>query len=372
MGAGGSPARRDAGAAVIRRRLHAQLLAGPPAHSPEEVVERILAVQGQDPRGFRLSVRSRSEGLTATDVDAALTDRRSLIVTWVNRGTLHLIRADDYWWLHPLTTPQLVTGNQRRLREEGVGPRQATRGIDVVIDAVAEGPQTRAALRDRLDAARVPTARQALVHVLMAASLGGHVVRGPVVGSGRDQAFVAVDTWLGPPPPALERDVALAQLARRYLAAHGPASAQDLVKWSGVNLGDARRAFDAISHEVEPVADGLVRLGESGKDARLTRTAPPRLLGPFDPLLHGWASREPFVGPHAGVVTTNGVFKPSVLVDGRVVGTWTLPAGIVTIQPLEPIPPRAIKALAADAADVLRYLGLPPKQLVIAARPPTS
>jgi hypothetical protein len=354
----------------MRARLHAQLLAGRPAHSPEHVVERLLAVQGQDPRGFRLSVRSRSTGLTAADVDAALTDRRALIVTWVNRGTLHLIRADDYWWLHPLTTPQLVAGNQRRLREEGVGPLQATRGVDVVIEAVAEGPQTRAALRERLDAVRVPTARQALVHVLLAATLGGHVVRGPVVG-GKEQAFVAVETWLGPRPPVLEREMALAQLARRYLAGHGPASPQDLVKWAGVNLSDARRAFDAVSDEVEPVGDGLVRLGGSGGGSGRT-TAPPRLLGPFDPLLHGWASREPVVGPHAGVVTTNGVFKPSILVDGRVVGTWTMPTGTVTIQPLEPIPPRAMKALHADAADVLRFLGLAPKPLVIAATPPTS
>jgi len=53
--------------------------------------------------------------LSASDVDAALSQRRSLIVTWLNRGTLHLVRSEDYWWLHPLTTPQLRTGNSRRL-----------------------------------------------------------------------------------------------------------------------------------------------------------------------------------------------------------------------------------------------------------------
>lgn len=74
-------------------RLAAQQLTGPPAASPEEVVGRLLAVQAQDPRGARLAVRSRSAELLAADVDEALTTRRSLVVSWLNRGTLHLVTA---------------------------------------------------------------------------------------------------------------------------------------------------------------------------------------------------------------------------------------------------------------------------------------
>ena len=73
-------------------RLTSQGLATRPARDPVEVAERLLAIQGQDPRGARLAVRARSEGLVASDVDRALDERR-LIITWVNRGTLHLIRS---------------------------------------------------------------------------------------------------------------------------------------------------------------------------------------------------------------------------------------------------------------------------------------
>jgi hypothetical protein len=90
--------------AVTAQRCAAQLLGGNRAGSAEEVAERLLAIQAQDLRGARLAIRARSAGLSASDVDSALT-RRSLIVTWLNRGTLHLVRAEDYWWLHPLTTP---------------------------------------------------------------------------------------------------------------------------------------------------------------------------------------------------------------------------------------------------------------------------
>ena len=96
--------------AVTAERCAAQLLRGDPAGSAEEVAGRLLAIQAQDLRGARLAIRARSAGLSASDVDSALTGR-SLIVTWLNRGTLHLVRTEDYWWLHPLTTPQLRTGN---------------------------------------------------------------------------------------------------------------------------------------------------------------------------------------------------------------------------------------------------------------------
>jgi len=101
-------------------------------------------------------------------VDAPLTQKRSLLTTWLNRGTLHLVTADDYWWLHPLTTPQLTTANRRRLAQLGVNPDQTRLGVQVVTDSVTtEGAQTRRQLRERLRAAGVLTEGQALVHVLM-------------------------------------------------------------------------------------------------------------------------------------------------------------------------------------------------------------
>ena len=115
----------------LAERLTAQLLAGEPARDPVAVAERLLAVQGQDPRGARLAVRARTlgTGTTVADVDRAFTDDRSLLISWLNRGTLHLVRSEDYPWLHALTTPPLVTGCMRRLAQEGVpaGGRRARR-----------------------------------------------------------------------------------------------------------------------------------------------------------------------------------------------------------------------------------------------------
>lgn len=179
---------------MLPERLTAQLLAGPPAKDPETVVERLLAVQGQDPRGARLAIRARSEGLTAADVDRALNER-ALLITWLNRGTLHLVRSEDYPWLQALTAPCLMTSSARRLAQEGLTPDAAERGMRTIERALAEeGPLTRIQLRERLVAAGVRTEGQALAHLLFAASLRGIAVRGPMVG--REHAYVLVRDWL--------------------------------------------------------------------------------------------------------------------------------------------------------------------------------
>jgi len=304
----------------------------------------------------------------ASDVDRAL-DERELIVTWVNRGTLHLIRAEDYPLLQALTTPPLWTSCERRLRQTGVGDA-ADRGVETVRRALADGPRTRAELRDALDSAGVPTAGQALVHVLFYATLHGVCVRGPMVG--KEHAFVSTRDWLSPAMgagwtpertspqfvgegvhPAPSRDASLGELARRYLVGHGPATDADLARWAGISLGDARAGLKAIARRIVDRGEGLVDLRRREDPGPLP---PPRLLGAFDPLLLGWASREQVVGEHKLLVTTNGIFRPFALVKGRAVATWRFQKGRVAIEHLEEVTKKATRELEIDAQAVEAYL----------------
>jgi len=84
---------------------------------------------------------------------------------------------------------------------------------------------------------------------------------------------------------------------------------------------------------------------------------PPRLLGAFDPLLLGWASRDDVIGVHQGLVTINGIFRPFALVDGRAVSTWRLAGGKLTIEHLGKVSKKAAQELDADAGAVLEFLG---------------
>jgi len=334
-----------------RRRLAAQQLVGPPADGVVQVADRLLAVQAQDLRAARLAFRARTCGLTAADVDLEL-EKRTVVVTWLNRGTLHLVRSQDYWWLQRLTTPQLSTGNARRLAQEGVLPDQADRGVAAIEAALtADGPMTRAQLREIVAAAGVPVAGQALVHILALSAIRGLIVRGPIIG--REQGFVLARDWLGDPPRLTDRESDLSELARRFLAGHGPADERDLAKWAGITLGDARRGLRAAVADVEERPGGLVDL--AGRDLPQGRPLP-RLLGGFDPLLFGWLDRTPVLGDNQTVVTRNGIFRPFALVDGQAVATWGMPRGEVVLEPFSPIPAPVLADLDRDAADVGRFL----------------
>jgi len=337
---------------LLAARLSAQLLSGRRPRDPVAVAERLLAVQGQDPRGARLAVRARSVGLSAADVDRALTEERSLVITWLNRGTLHLVRSEDYPWLQAITTPPLFTQSARRLAQEGVPPDDAERAIAEVERALAaDGPLDRERLRERVDAIGVRTDRQALIHILFAAALRGLIVRGPMVNG--KHAYVLVRDWLGE-PTFVDRDRALAELARRYLAGHGPAADRDLARWAGIPLGQARAGLRAISSDLADPGDGLVDLKKRRPAAQLP---PPRLLGPYDPVLLGWTARDDILGKHEPAVVGGGLFRPIAMVKGRAAGTWAMPKGEVELEPLGRISKSDRAALERDGEDVKRFLG---------------
>jgi len=297
-------------------------------------------------------VRARTEGLAASDVDRALTEDRSLLITWLNRGTLHLVRSEDYPWLQALVTPPLFAASDRRLGQEGVSPAEAERALAEVRAAiVADGPRTRAQLKERLESAGLRTEGQALLHLMFRAALEGIVVRGPMVG--KQHAYVLVEEWLDKPAP-VDRDVALAELARRFLVGHAPATERDLARWAGLPLRDARTGLEAIARQIDIDDNDLIRLRRGAADPELP---PPRLLGGFDPVLLGWMPREPLLGRHEPQVIRGGLFVPFAIVGGRAVATWRLAEGQVALElPGKTLSKKDLAALEADAADVERFL----------------
>ena len=333
-------ARRRQVAGVLEARFAAQLLAEESAQDTVGVCDRLLAVQAQDLRSARLAVRARTRGLTAADFDRALTDERAVVIGWLNRGTLHLVRREDYWWLHALTTPPLFTGNARRLAQLGVTEAAAERGVAAIERGlVEEGPLTRDQLRDRVQAARLPTEGQALIHLLMLACLRGVAVRGPLVE--RKHAYVLARDWLGDPPP-FDRPTALAELARRYLAGHAPADERDLAKWAGLPLRDARAALSGV--EASSV----------GAEAGTPRTC---LLDQWDPLLVGWRSRAALLEHYPRRDSAEAHYRPFAYVGARAVATWSFRDGVVTIgEPFLRLTRSDGEALEADVGDLRRFL----------------
>jgi Winged helix DNA-binding domain len=356
-------------AELRRRRASAQLLAAPigaahatdalgaadaadPLRGPDAAdttgaaraaVARLLAVQAQDLRAARLALRARGAATRAGDVDTALGDG-SLLVAWLMRGTLHLVASEDFRWLHALTARQIAASGPRRLGQLGVSDGVAERAVALIERTLArDGPQTRAQLAERLRAAGLPTEGQVTPHLLGRAAARGRIA----IGAGG--AF----RWLGPPGRPPDRAAALAELARRYLRGHGPATATDLAAWSGLSLGDARAGLAAIAADLESDGD-LVDL--AGRPP--APVPPPRLLPAFDPYLLGWRDRSFAVAPeHARRVHPGGgIVRATAIARGRAVGTWSLRGGRVGLEAFAPLPPRVEAALRREAAAVERFV----------------
>jgi hypothetical protein len=349
---------------VRRRRLGAQLLAGTPARSAVHVARRLLAVQSQNLRAGRLAVRARTRGLTAASVNAEL-ECRDVLITWTCRGTLHMVLPNDYPWLLGLSAPTQRTGNLRRLEQCGYSPDRARAAADLVVRLLGEeGPLGRAEIGTRLEAAGYDPSGQALVHLLFLASYDGRIVRGPFRGA--EQAFVRTRDWLGTEPEPLtaeRRPAALAELARRYLAGHGPASAADLALWAGLPLRDAQAGLlGAAASLVEAGGDRFDLVDRPS----VPRKLPPRLVPAFDAYLLGWADRAYGVPPdRVDEIRLGGMIRAVALVEGRAVGTWaTRRSGrrmTVELADWAGIPAAARAGLDAEAADVVRFeTGAPP------------
>jgi hypothetical protein len=350
---------------TLRRRRAAAQLLGEPAHGADPVaaVRHLLAVQAQDPRAARLALRARTRGLTAEQVDAALADR-SLVAGWLLRGTLHLVAAGDFGWLLGLIAPTRAATSARRLSQERVTPDAADRAVAIIERALAgEGPLTRPELAERLTAAGIRTEGQAMPHLLMLSVLRGIAVLGPMGADGAP-AFVLARDWLGAAPPTAlageERDRALAELARRYLIGHGPASAADLAAWSGLPRRDARAGLEAIAGELIIEGDMVSLAAGAHPDGDAEGPpVPPRLLGAFDPYLLGWKSRAFAVAPeHAQRVHPGGgMVRAVATVDGAAVGTWTRKrrTGAPVLELFAAVTPQDMQALRADAQDVVRF-----------------
>ena len=225
---------------VRAARMRAQRLDGR-AGDVAEVVRHLLGVQAQEVRAAGLSIRARADGVDAAAVERALVDDRSIVRIWAMRGTLHYVPAEDARWLHELFDPLQMPGEQRALDVLGVPAAHRARAVTTIRRALADGPLTRAELCDALRSAGIDTEGQKAAHLPRLAAIEGHVCFGPRRG-GKD-TYVLVDDWLGE-RPRLDRAEALAELARRYLGAYGPAEPRDLAAWSGLPVRDARDGLE--------------------------------------------------------------------------------------------------------------------------------
>jgi hypothetical protein len=338
-------------------RLRAQLLTGRRPGTVGAAVSAVLALQAQATPAARLAVRVRTSTVDAAAVDRACA-AGEVVRTWAMRGTLHMLAANDVRWVVALLGPVFAAAARRRRLQLGLDDATCERGLAALAEVLAgAAPLTRADLVVRLADAgvRLEPRSQAVPHLLGYAALHGLICRGPERGA--EPTYVLLDSWV-PATPARSAEDALAELARRYLAGHGPAGAEDFAAWSGLPVTRARAGFAAIAGEVTPVGPAAVL-----SCVDLDAPPPPRvvrLLGQFDAYLLGWRGRDLILDPAYAkrIQAGGGMIQPALVVDGRVAGTWRLDRRRVVVEEFEPLSRRARDGLEAEVADLGRFLGV--------------
>jgi len=328
----------------------------------------IGGAQAQVMSAAELQVAVRAD-CTVADVRKALWTDKKLVKTWLMRGTLHLVPADDLPVFTAAMSSHLVRSPAAWLKYTQLTERAFTD----VIQAIGDALDGQALTREEL-IAKVGKGRSERIQIALGSGWGGllkPVARKGMLcfGPSRGQSvtFVQPRQWLGRWRD-LDPEAALAEMGRRYLRAYGPATKNDFARWWGNWPGIGKAAWVGMKDEVVPVSVEGQRADILAADLdTITSMAPVsgvQLLPGFDPYLMGHSSRDHLFDAQYRwrVSRIAGWISPVVLQDGRVVATWT-PQGakttlVITLSPFRKLAVPTMKQVSVRAQEIAAALGL--------------
>jgi hypothetical protein len=315
------------------------------------------AMQAQDLASLQWSLGLRLGG-TLADVDADL-ETGTALRTWPMRGTIHLVPAEDAAWMVRVFGEKPLAGATKRREYLGLAERDADRAVELLGEALAGGKRlTRAECIAVLEAGGIDGAGQRGYHLLWYASQRGVTCIAPNVEG--EQTFVLLDEWVKRccgSARDLSREQALAETALRYFQSHGPAPRKDFAGWAGITSADAKAGIAANGDALTSVRVNGVEMvvTPDALDAVGGASSGWQAVAGFDEYLLGYKDRSLMLEPEhftAVVPGGNGVFRSTLVRDGRVMATWkrTLTAKAVKaeVTPVVRIPKAA--RVSAEAA----------------------
>lgn len=349
---------------IAQLRLQRQRIASGKFVSPAEAVSWLGAMQAQDYAAALWAIGLRTRNATLAQVEQAIAERR-IVRTWPMRGTLHFLAAEDVRWMSALMAPRVIANNKSRLqREFDLDDAALARCRKVLVKALRDGQRlTRSETYAKLEEAGISTARQRGIHITGRLAQEGLLCLGP--RADKQPTFVLLDEWI-PDSRTLEREQALAKLARRYFHSHGPATPQDFAWWSGLTVKDVQLAIELAAADLaQEIIGGRLYLHSGEEPGPTDVSGDPHLLPSFDEYLVAYKDRSEAVEARFSqqVIGINGLFNAGIVIGGRIVGTWKRnidKTGVtVELSPFRPLLKKELKSLDNAARRYGDFIGLP-------------
>ena len=323
--------------AAALRLLNQQLVA-PQYSDPAEVVSYMGAIQAQEYRMMRWAVAMRTRKPSAKAFKETF-DSGRIIRLHLMRGTWQLVAAEDYWMMTDLCAPKAisVTKGWMSSNKISIPDEEYLRIRDILAQTAADrGSATKEDFARALAERDIRMDDHRLSYHIRLAELSGLLCSGVLHPQKRTLALTAERI---PSFAPLPREEALALLARKYFRSHSPATLQDFVWWSGLNISDCRKAIGSLDKELDTVRwKGETYYIHCDSRTRGFRQGRVHLLPAYDEYLIGYKSRHVVLHPdhrhHAH--DNSGTFWNVMLQDGRVVGNWSDAGSKTTVSLFRP------------------------------------
>lgn len=281
------------------------------------------ALQAQDYAMAKWALGVRLPGTTEKSIEAAF-NRGEFLRTHVLRPTWHMVTAQDIRWMLELTAPQIRSAVRARNKELGISEAFLEKTYDILKIFFSSGKHlSKADLLDLFTLEKIKLDSAQLYHLLLNAELDGILCSGRIKEKEQTYAIFAERALSS---RNKTRDKALAELATRYFASHGPATIHDFAWWSGLSLTDSRTAVALSEKNIASEKIGsqtywfspTLSAIKNEKDAVY-------LLPAFDEFIISYKDRRHILLEHdqAKAISSNGVFRPVIVVNGLVVGLWS-------------------------------------------------
>lgn len=309
---------------ISAMRLLNQQLASSVFQTPKELVAWMGAMQAQDYTQAKWAIGIRMPHMTESQIESAF-NQGEILRTHLMRPTWHFVSADDIYWMLQLTAPQIRSVLNSRHRELGITELLVNNSylvIEDTINAREDQSLTREELLDALAQAGIPTDLQRASHIMLRAEIDGILCSGPI--KGKKQTYALLSNRV-PVKKTLTQEEALARLAKSYFSSHGPATLPDFLWWSGLGAADGRKALESIKNDLVSVkiaADTYWYPGSDITPSKLSDSA--YLLPAFDEFLISYKNRSASITTedHKRAISSNGIFRPVILINGQITGLW--------------------------------------------------